>query len=244
MAVDAKFITGNQARSGSWLIIFTDLVSLMLTFFVLLFSMSNIKVDKWESITDSLSQSLSPTSSKKIAAATAQFNIASIFRKRAINLDYLSALLREVVPKDPLLAQGKLISLEDRLIITLPGRILFAEGESQLKEKARSKTWKDIEKVRGKMEEVREKRQAIIEKISHWQEKASTREAMKKNESEESDSDSDSAEAEEEQKCPKRSRSASRSKESTASSMSVPVNGLNLDVDEIARQIGDIDVSE
>ena len=137
MTVEAKLITGNQVRSGSWLIIFTDLVSLMLTFFVLLFSMSSIKVDKWESITDSLSQSLSPTSSKKIAAATAQFNIASIFRKRAINLDYLSALLREVVPKDPLLAQGKLISLEDRLIITLPGRILFAKGESQLKEKAR-----------------------------------------------------------------------------------------------------------
>ncbi|MEQ8193383.1 MAG: flagellar motor protein MotB, partial [Rhodospirillales bacterium] len=120
----------------SWLIIFTDLVSLMLTFFVLLFAMSNIKVDKWESITDSLSQSLSPTSSKKVAAATAQFNIASIFRKRAINLDYLSALLEDVIPKDPLLAQGKLIRLEDRLIITLPGQILFAPGESKLKEKA------------------------------------------------------------------------------------------------------------
>lgn len=137
MAVETQPIARQETRSNSWLIIFTDLVSLMLTFFVLLFAMSNIKVDKWESITDSLSQSLSPTSSKKVAAATAQFNIASIFRKRAINLDYLSALLEDVVPKDPLLAQGKLISLEDRLIITVPGKALFAPGESKLSEKAR-----------------------------------------------------------------------------------------------------------
>ncbi|MEX2451001.1 MAG: flagellar motor protein MotB [Rhodospirillales bacterium] len=137
MAYEIPVQPAEDTRSHSWLIIFTDLVSLMLTFFVLLFSMSNLKVDKWESITDSLSQSLSPTSSKKVAAATAQFNIASIFRKRAINLDYLSALLEDMIPKDPLLAEGKLIRLEDRLIITLPGKILFAPGDSKLTEKAR-----------------------------------------------------------------------------------------------------------
>jgi chemotaxis protein MotB len=136
MAYEIPVQPAKDTRSHSWLIIFTDLVSLMLTFFVLLFSMSNLKVDKWESITDSLSQSLSPTSSKKVAAATAQFNIASIFRKRAINLDYLSALLEDMIPKDPLLAKGKLIRLEDRLIITLPGKILFAPGDSRLTEKA------------------------------------------------------------------------------------------------------------
>ena len=137
MATDIYLETKDDSRSNSWIIIFTDLVSLMLTFFVLLFAMSTIKVDKWESITDSLSQSLSPTSSKKVAAATAQFNIASIFRKRAINLGYLSALLGDMISKDELLGQGKLINLEDRLIITLPGNILFAAGESKLKEKAR-----------------------------------------------------------------------------------------------------------
>mgnify|MGYP001010063552 CR=1 FL=1 len=137
MAVDIYTVEVDRSRSDAWILIFSDLVSLMLTFFVLLFAMSNIKVDKWESITDSLSQSLSKTSSNKVVAATAQFNIASIFRKRAINLDYLSALLGDVIPRDPLLAKGKLISLEDRLIITLPGDILFAGGESKLNEKVR-----------------------------------------------------------------------------------------------------------
>jgi chemotaxis protein MotB len=42
-----------------------------------------------------------------------------------------------MIPKDPLLAEGKLIRLEDRLIITLPGKILFAPGDSKLTEKAR-----------------------------------------------------------------------------------------------------------
>jgi len=136
MAFDIQPIAVDNSRSNSWIIIFSDLVSLMLTFFVLLFAMSNLKVGKWESITDSLSQSLSKTSTKNVAAVTAQFNIASIFRKRAINLDYLSALLGDAIFKDPLLAKGKLINLEDRLIITLSGDILFTPGESKLKEKA------------------------------------------------------------------------------------------------------------
>ena len=38
--------------SKAWMIIFTDLVSLMLTFFVMLFAMSNVKVDKWDSMID------------------------------------------------------------------------------------------------------------------------------------------------------------------------------------------------
>jgi len=136
MAIEAQPVAAEQATSNSWLIIFTDLVSLMLTFFVLLFAMSSIKDDKWESITDSLSQSLSPTSSKKVAAATAQFNIASILRKRAINLGYLTALMEDAIKQDSLLEKGKLILLEDRLIFTMPGKILFEPGESKLKKQA------------------------------------------------------------------------------------------------------------
>ena len=46
--------TGDQSTDAktdqSWMLIFTDLVSLMLTFFVLLFSMSVVKVDAWNNV--------------------------------------------------------------------------------------------------------------------------------------------------------------------------------------------------
>ncbi|MBT3305153.1 MAG: chemotaxis protein MotB, partial [Alphaproteobacteria bacterium] len=44
-----------------WLITFTDLVALMLAFFVMLFAMSNVKVSDWQNVIDSLSQTLRPT---------------------------------------------------------------------------------------------------------------------------------------------------------------------------------------
>lgn len=42
-----------EGKKGAWMLTFTDLVSLMLTFFVMLFSMSTVQIDKWDAITDS-----------------------------------------------------------------------------------------------------------------------------------------------------------------------------------------------
>ncbi|MDH5189305.1 MAG: flagellar motor protein MotB, partial [Rhodospirillaceae bacterium] len=78
--------------SAAWMVTFTDLVSLMLTFFVLLFSMSNVKMDEWEAMIDTLTQTLNPSRLTTVADATSKFNIGTIFRKRAINLDYLTTV--------------------------------------------------------------------------------------------------------------------------------------------------------
>ncbi|HIJ43440.1 MAG TPA: OmpA family protein [Rhodospirillaceae bacterium] len=121
----------------AWMVIFTDLVSLMLTFFVLIFSMSSVKVDKWKEMTDALSQNLNPSITKSAATATAKFNISTIFRKRAINLDYLTAVLERAVNQDPLLKRSLLMRLEDRLIIALPGDLLFQSGRAVMTERAR-----------------------------------------------------------------------------------------------------------
>jgi chemotaxis protein MotB len=121
----------------AWMVIFTDLVSLMLTFFVLLFSMSTIQVDRWNDVIDALSQSLNPTSTKAQSSATASFNIATLFRKRAINLDYLTSVLDEAVANDDLLFNSQLMRLEDRLVIALPGDLLFQPGKAVLADNAK-----------------------------------------------------------------------------------------------------------
>jgi chemotaxis protein MotB len=124
-------------QSMAWMVVFTDLVSLMLTFFVLIFSMSSVKMDKWKEMTDALSQNLNPSFTKSVATATAKFNISTIFRKRAINLDYLTAVLERAVNQDPLLKRSLLMRLEDRLIIALPGDLLFQPGRAVMTERAR-----------------------------------------------------------------------------------------------------------
>jgi|SaaInlStandDraft_6_1057023.scaffolds.fasta_scaffold14746_2 chemotaxis protein MotB len=135
--MDEEDIRMESKKNIAWMLTFTDLVSLMLTFFVLLFSMSNIKVDRWNDVIDALSQSLNPSSTKAQSSATASFNIATLFRKRAINLDYLTSVLDEAVAKDDLLASSQLMRLEDRLVIALPGDLLFQPGKAVLAENAR-----------------------------------------------------------------------------------------------------------
>lgn len=127
----------SQAASRTWVIIFTDLASLMLTFFVLLFSMSNIKLSDWKSITDSLSKTLAPKPDEKVKAQTASFNIGTVFRKTAVNLDYLASVTADGIADVEILAGAQVIRLEDRLVIALPGDLLFEPGRAVMAERAR-----------------------------------------------------------------------------------------------------------
>ena len=127
---------------AAWMITFTDLVSLMLTFFVLLFSMSSVKMDEWDAMIDTLTQTLNPSRLTTVAAATSKFNVGTIFRKRAINLDYLSTVLEETMTQDALLSKSQLMMLDDRLIIALPGDLLFSTG---------TKISGDVESINGRL---------------------------------------------------------------------------------------------
>lgn len=127
----------SKAASRAWLITFTDLVSLLLTFFVMLFAMSNVKLDEWESITDSLTQTLRPNLEQADKPITSAFNIGTIFRQQAIDLNYLSSILEEKIRMTETLEGTRLQLLEDRLIVRLPSDLLFIEGEAELKDSAR-----------------------------------------------------------------------------------------------------------
>lgn len=127
----------DQKSTQSWMITFTDLVSLMLTFFVLLFSMSSVKLDQWENVIDSLSQSLNPAQEQTVREATATFNIGTIFRKRAINLEYLASVLEEHLANDALLRGSKMMMLDDRMVVALPGDLLFEPGRAVMTPGAR-----------------------------------------------------------------------------------------------------------
>ena len=132
---DQKFVIDippPERGTRVWLITFTDLMALMLTFFVMLFAMSNVKLTEWRSIINSLSQTLRPEVAKTVPAPSAAFNIGTIFRKRAIDIDYLASVLREAFEGHALLSRGRIARLEDRLAIALPGDALFEPDGSGL----------------------------------------------------------------------------------------------------------------
>ncbi len=140
MAQTQPHSSGSSASglSSVWLVIFADLVALMLTFFVMLFSMSNVTAESWKKMVDALADALNPTSEEKIdTTPDVKTNIDLVFRRQAINLDYLQAVLEQKVINSKELKGSQLTLLEDRLVVSLPGSLLFGPNSAILKKTAK-----------------------------------------------------------------------------------------------------------
>ena len=125
---------GNDASQAVplWLITFTDVMALMLTFFVLLYSMSVPVEEKWQEIADSLSSKFNYEESRPHNAGSQDvISIDRIDKSRALSLMYLKALVKNLLKtngvKDVIVFQN-----DKRLVICLPSELLFKSGSAQI----------------------------------------------------------------------------------------------------------------
>jgi chemotaxis protein MotB len=124
---------GRRADNAqAWLLTFTDLAALMLTFFVLLFSMSTIKESDWQNLVDSLSPRLDRLQEVTVALPQSEKSAEEVERLPGSDLDYLAAVLKEQMAGDTLLAQVRIAHEGERLVISVPGDLLFASGSTEL----------------------------------------------------------------------------------------------------------------
>ncbi len=120
-------------RKTMWLISFTDLISLMLAFFVLMYSMSEPESQRWIRLTRGLSdtipaaRSTATTPSDRPADPRAAFNAQAVEVRAAIDLNYLGALLRTQIGANAELAAVEVRREDDRVVIGLPGERMFDE---------------------------------------------------------------------------------------------------------------------
>ncbi|MDJ0609916.1 MAG: flagellar motor protein MotB [Kiloniellales bacterium] len=117
--------------SQAWLVTFTDLIALMLTFMVLLFAMSKVEQRRWQNLVDALTQNLNAVREMPAAAPTATLDVEDVETLPGFDLDYLSALLSQNLAADPLLSDVLLTRMEGRLVIALPSALLFESGSVQ-----------------------------------------------------------------------------------------------------------------
>jgi chemotaxis protein MotB len=121
----------------AWMLSFGDLVSLMLVFFVMLFSMSTLEKEEFEAVVSALSQQFNPSNEIERPKPSVDMDIPKIEISRAYDLDYLRALFAEKTAHDPILQKISIHQLHDRLIVSLPSDKLFDQGEAQLHEEAK-----------------------------------------------------------------------------------------------------------
>ena len=125
------------SQDPPWLVSFVDTLSLLLTFFVLLFSMSTLDSETWEGVKSSFDNAL--VENKKVGSTGQPLDevIPEIIRNRAINLDYLARIVDQARTKMPKGDEITLTQLDDRLVLSLPNELLFTPARAQLSPNAR-----------------------------------------------------------------------------------------------------------
>lgn len=116
----------------AWLVTFTDLISLMLAFFVMLFAMSGVKVELWEATVSSLTSTLRPAPVATPPPSEDESVSTRAADPPAIDLDYLAAVMGGMRDDAPALADSRLSRITDGLIVTTDVDRLFLHGRAEL----------------------------------------------------------------------------------------------------------------
>ncbi|MCC6598352.1 MAG: OmpA family protein [Alphaproteobacteria bacterium] len=145
-----------EAGVSLWLITFTDIMALMLTFFVLMYSMSTPAEDKWRDISQGLNSRLTGESSPEwYESGPKEINIGRLSFSEALNLGYLSTLLGEIIAQDEQLNTVILIPGKDYLVVSLPEDLLFTPGAAEVSEKGHKALFAlggGLSRIRNRME--------------------------------------------------------------------------------------------
>ena len=109
----------------AWMVTFADLVALMLTFFVLMFAMSQVERYKWHSLVRSLADAMDSIQSVDDAKPAVEFQIDEGTAPPGTDLNYLTPLILRRIATDPALSDGVVQHRADRVVLSLPVDRLF-----------------------------------------------------------------------------------------------------------------------
>lgn len=115
-----------------WLITFTDVVALMLTFFVLMYSMSAPQKSQWDEVAKSMGNQFDKEYAKPFHGGTQDtVSMDRIPTVSALNLNYLKMLVTEYIKQEGY--KEVAVNHQPRgLVISLPSQILFEQGKAEL----------------------------------------------------------------------------------------------------------------
>jgi chemotaxis protein MotB len=119
---------GHDPASGVWLITFTDLVGLMLAFFIMMYAMSKTDEQRWAR----LAAPLGATPGGAAAALQSQAPTEIPVPARGRATGYLAALLPRTLAEQPALAGARLVPGAGRIDIVLPPAALLKPGTAEL----------------------------------------------------------------------------------------------------------------
>lgn len=161
-----------QHSSNIWLISFTDIIALMLTFFVMIFAMSNPKTEAWSHLVTSLGSEFRKAQGGPAGSgAHSHAEISGKAIEKGVDTSYLGAVLYNMLEKHSELSQIRLTTTKDKLILSLPHDLIFETGSAKLSPAGRQALTTlagTLKHLRNKIEIYGHSDPAPISKNSRW----------------------------------------------------------------------------
>ncbi len=124
---EPRYTDTNKENSSIWLTSFTDVIALMLVFFVMMFSMSKPKEYGWFSIVETLNNEFrSGIKAEDMTANLGSVDMARVKHIKKLNTNYLSAVLKNLIAKETILQKAKLASLENKVRIAFKYKDIYS----------------------------------------------------------------------------------------------------------------------
>ena len=120
-----------DASQPIWLITFTDLIGLLLAFFVMIYAMSSIDETRFRELTGAVDLDRPPVPGAVEATVQDANNAPQAETEIGEDLGYLGALLREQVSREPLLTKTVVRQDGQRIVLSLPAELLFAPNGAE-----------------------------------------------------------------------------------------------------------------
>ena len=130
-----------------WLITFVDLISLLLAFFLMLYSMSSIQKNDWAAFLASLNKHEVLMKDRKVGSKKDIELMRPAETSKGIEINYLRALLASEIDRDDLLKFVEFFSKGNQLVLSFPSSLVFRPGSSELMPKGKQALFALSEKL-------------------------------------------------------------------------------------------------
>lgn len=121
-----------------WLITFTDIMALMLTFFVLMYSMAMPEEERWSEMTAAINKNLNSDTAPSFNEGSQMSIVIDTIRiNQAQDLGYLESVVRKALADNPQTKDVLIFPQSDRLVVSMPNELFFESGKADIQEQGK-----------------------------------------------------------------------------------------------------------
>jgi chemotaxis protein MotB len=137
----------NKNDKPVWLITFVDLISLLLAFFLMLYSMSSIQKNDWAAFLASLNKHEVLMKEKKVGSKKDAELIRPAEISKGLEIKYLRTILESEIDSNDLLKFVEFFEKGNQLVLSFPSSLIFRPSSSELLPKGKQALFALSEKL-------------------------------------------------------------------------------------------------